>query len=259
MTRFRLLDTGTADGDWNMALDEALLEGHRLGISPSTLRFTAWKRPTLSLGYAQKLEGVNLAACRAHGVAIVRRPTGGRAVLHAGDFTYAFVGSGLPESVAASYRVLAGAIAQSLAWLGLESTLAAGTASRSRPVDCFAVATQADLCAAGAKLVGSAQTRRAGAVLQHGSLYLRYPAALGEAIFGSGPAIGDLASRLEAMPALDAIKDAFRRGFAEVLGAAWEPGEVSAWELERIEAMRKGYRVGIFGWPGVAPAPDCPA
>lgn len=244
MTRFRLLDTGTADGDWNMALDEALLEGHRLGLSPPTLRVTRWRQPTLSLGYAQKLEGLNLAACRAHGVELVRRPTGGRAVLHAGDFTYAFIGSGLPAGVAASYRAISEAVARALAHLGLESALVSGRPGGGRPADCFAVATQADLCAAGAKLVGSAQTRRAGAVLQHGSLYVRYPEELGRAIFGAVSRPGDLDGLLGRMPDEATIATAFRAGFAEVFGGMWDPGDLSEWERERAEAERGRFRLG---------------
>ena len=99
---WRLIDTGAADGAWNMAVDEALLEAHRLGMAPPTLRLYRWSKPTLTLGYAQRLDGFDTAALAAAGIDVVRRHTGGRAVLHAGDFTYSMVASGLPEGVSAA-------------------------------------------------------------------------------------------------------------------------------------------------------------
>lgn len=234
LTSFRLLDTGAADGAWNMAVDEAMLEAHRLGLAPPTLRVYQWARPTLSLGYAQKAEGFDLEAIAAAGIDVVRRPTGGRAVLHAGDFTYAIVASGLPEGVRASYALLAEGLAKGIEKLGLACELAPGELGAGRSEDCFRAATQADLLAAGRKLIGSAQTRRVGAVLQHGSLYLQYPRELARVVFGKEHAeIADLATLLGRTPSWDEVAEAFTQGIGEYLDVRLEPGELTEWERHR--------------------------
>ncbi|MNS23734.1 Octanoyltransferase LipM [compost metagenome] len=230
---WRLLDTGEGDGAWNMAVDEAILEAHRQGLVPPTLRVYRWAKPTLSLGYAQRWTGPMVA-----GIDIVRRPTGGRAVLHAGDFTYAVVTKGLPEGIKASYERLALGLARAIGCLGLETQVAPGTLGAARSADCFAASTQADLQAAGRKLIGSAQTRRAGAVLQHGSLYLRYPSELAAGIFGdTDREVADLVSLLGREPAWDEVKQAFIAGLAEELGARFEPGELTPWEAELAQSL----------------------
>lgn len=227
---WRLLDTGAGGGAWNMAVDEAILEAHRLGLVPPTLRVYRWATPTLSIGYAQRWEQPAVP-----GVDVVRRPTGGRAVLHAGDFTYAIVTSGLPESVKASYEVLAQGLARAISRLGLETQLAPGVLGAGRSPDCFQASTQADLQAAGRKLIGSAQTRRAGAVLQHGSLYLEFPEVLATAVFGSGDReVADLRTLLGREVTWDEVKAATVAGLAEHLGVSFQVGELIEWERTRI-------------------------
>jgi lipoate-protein ligase A len=218
-----------------MAVDEALLEACRLGLSPPSLRFTRWQQPTLTLGYAQRLDGIPLVTCAELGIELVRRPTGGRAVLHSQDFTYAVVAPGLPDSVSGSYREIASALRLSLSALGVGSALEPGKAAAGRSPDCFANATQADLCALGRKLIGSAQTRRAGTVLQHGSLYLSAPVALAAALFPGNPPPVDLARVLGTSLAWDSVAAAFVQGFAAHFGGEWTPGELSAWERARAE------------------------
>ena len=89
---WRFVDTGARDAASNMALDEALLVMHEAGATPPTLRVYGWCQPTLSLGYAQNAQQeVDLAACHTQGVAVIRRPTGGRAVLHDQEVTYSVV------------------------------------------------------------------------------------------------------------------------------------------------------------------------
>jgi lipoate-protein ligase A len=90
--QWRFINTERNDAAWNMALDEAMLLLHDEEVTPPTLRVYGWSTPTLSLGYAQKTaQEVNLVACQQYGVAVVRRPTGGRAVLHDREITYSVV------------------------------------------------------------------------------------------------------------------------------------------------------------------------
>jgi lipoate-protein ligase A len=238
-----LIDTGAADGAWNMAIDEALLEAHRLDLAPPTLRLYRWSRPTLTLGYAQRLDGFDVDTLRAAGIDVVRRPTGGRAVLHAGDFTYSMVASGLPEGVSASYGVIAEALATALGRLGLECALAPGALECGRSADCFKAATQADLMAAGRKLIGSAQTRRAGVVLQHGSMYMTYPTALAKTVFGEAHReVADLTGLLGRSLDTPEVSNAFVGGIGERLGIRFVPGELTAWERDFARRSLDAYQ-----------------
>jgi lipoate-protein ligase A len=235
----RLLATGPGEGAWNMAVDEAMLEGLRLGEAPPTLRLYRWQAPTLSLGRAQALTPELAQACAAAGVALVRRPTGGRAVLHAGDLTYAVTAAGLPAGVKASYAVLAEGLQAGLASLGVATAL--GEASRpGRSAACFASPTAADLKAGAAKLLGSAQTRRAGAVLQHGTLYVQRPALR---LFDDEGDVADLATLLGRLPALEEIERALATGLSQALGLAWTPGGLTPWELARVASTLQDFRV----------------
>lgn len=224
-----------------MALDEALLEAHRLGLSGPTLRLYRWATPTLSLGYAQRCSPEQLATWREAGAALVRRPTGGRAVVHAQDFTYSVVMSGLPLRVSAAYEVLSAGVVAGLKALGLEAGLAPGRGAVSRSASCFASATPADLVAAGHKVCGSAQVRRQGAVFQHGTLYLAE--APEWAWLPEGPAVQSLAGLLGRPVNWDEVAAAFAQGFASVFPGVWEPGEITQWERARALEQRATYRV----------------
>jgi lipoate-protein ligase A len=179
MNSWRFLNSGPADGATNMAVDEAVLDGVREGSSPPTLRVYAWDPPTVSIGHSQKASiELDLEACRRKGFGVVRRPTGGRAVLHAGELTYSVIGpSGVPPlggSIAESYRAIAGGLLLGLKALGIRAELApVSTASRTRgevAPPCFVSAGRFEVVVAGRKLIGSAQRRVGAAVLQHGSL-----------------------------------------------------------------------------------------
>jgi lipoyl(octanoyl) transferase len=173
--RWRLvddLDSGL-DGAAQMAADRALLDDVAAG-APPTLRLYRWTPPALSLGRFQPDDDVDHAACARAGVEVVRRPTGGKALLHGGDLTYA-VAMPLPEGAAggvdAVYARLAGALIGGLARLGVDAAIARHDGPAG-PV-CFAAQQGADLRVGDRKLCGSAQVRHAGAVLQHGSILLR--------------------------------------------------------------------------------------
>lgn len=153
-----------------MAADVALLEDVASGAPPA-LRLYRWERPALSLGRFQPDEDVDAEACRRLGVEVVRRPTGGRALLHGSDLTYALA---VPRphgaSVDALYAHLARGLVAGLARLGVEAGV--GTASGPGGPACVTTARGADLQVGGRKLCGSAQVHRGGAALQHGSVLL---------------------------------------------------------------------------------------
>lgn len=172
-----LLD-GPRPGEANMARDLSLLEE----ASGPVLRLYSWSHPCLSLGYGQRDGWVDREFCGRLGVEVVRRPTGGRALLHLpGEITYAVV---LPDpgglSVQEAFAGLAGLLAASLARLGVPVETAGGGASPAPAGNpsCLAISAPGEVTARGRKLVGSAQVRRQGRLLQHGALPRRADAAL---------------------------------------------------------------------------------
>jgi lipoate-protein ligase A len=155
-----------------MAVDSALLDGVAAG-GPPVLRLYRWHRPALSLGHFQPDTDVDRDACERLGVEIVRRPTGGQGLLHGTDLTYAVVlprPDGARGKVDAVYRLIAGGLVAGLAGIGVDAEVARHDGPAG-PV-CFAGQQGADLRVGDRKVCGSAQVRRRGAVLQHGSLLL---------------------------------------------------------------------------------------
>jgi lipoyl(octanoyl) transferase len=244
---WRLLVDPPASGAWNMAVDEVLLEGVVAGTAPPTLRFYGWTPPCLSLGYFQPFDAVNLDGCRALGVDIVRRPTGGRAILHDRELTYSVA---LPAStlgheggVLPSYHRLSLALQDGLRRLGVAATLApannALTTAAHGPV-CFDRPSAHEILLDGRKLVGSAQVRRATAILQHGSILiepriaslvacLRLPDSSGTRRIEDG--VAGLAEVGDFQPAqiAAAIADAFAARFGvRLIKAGLAPGELAA-------------------------------
>jgi lipoate-protein ligase A len=179
-TTWRLLNTGLCDGATNMAIDEAILMAVAAGMSPPTLRFYGWSPPCVSVGYAQRLgDEIDLDACRRLGYSWVRRPTGGRAILHIDELTYSVVAPLQEPRVAGdiltSYRRLSAGLIAGLSLLGCDAVQADPESSRHTPdlsAACFDVPSPYEVVAQGRKLVGSAQARRRRTVLQHGTLPL---------------------------------------------------------------------------------------
>lgn len=191
MSTWRLIESGFADGATNMAVDEAIAAAVASGNQPPTLRLYGWRPPAVSLGYHQELdEGIDRDAVATRGYGIVRRPTGGRAILHADELTYSFcirqdaIRGG--HSTMESYREISRGIIAGLELLGAavslgadedgpgpnfsgQDTYATEGADAAKPI-CFAKTARCDLQSAGRKVVGSAQVRRNGGILQHGSI-----------------------------------------------------------------------------------------
>jgi lipoate-protein ligase A len=155
-----------------MAADVALLDAVVAG-GPPVLRLYRWRPPALSLGHFQPERDVDHAACARHGVEVVRRPTGGRALLHGADLTYAVVlpePTGAGRSVSAVYATVAAGLIAGLARLGVDAEI--GRHRGPGGAVCMATPQGADLRVGQRKLCGSAQVRRQGVVLQHGSVML---------------------------------------------------------------------------------------
>ncbi len=176
MTTWRLILSDPASGAWNMALDEALLESCAAHISPSTLRFYSWDPACLSLGYAQPSSDADLTKLNSYGWDLVRRPTGGRAILHTDELTYSITASVeeplIQGSILESYRRLSQALLAGLENLGIQAVAIPkkeGLDSSKQPV-CFESPSDYEITVEGKKIIGSAQARRLNGVLQHGAI-----------------------------------------------------------------------------------------
>ena len=187
---WRLIPLLEAPGKVQMAIDFWLLEQHRQGLHPPTLRFYTWKPAAISLGYHQRRwpDFWQNLTWQGEAIELVRRPTGGRAVLHQGDLTYAVVTSKLSGNRIQVYQKICQFLIAGWRSLGVELTYGDAGRSYIHNPNCFGVATSADLvCSNNFKLIGSAQVYRGNAVLQHGSMRLQPDDTLFDRVFNVPP------------------------------------------------------------------------
>lgn len=265
MTNWRYIHTGNRSPAANMAIDEAILTAHSEGKVPPTVRFYGWNPATLSIGYFQKMQEVDFEALRSEGIGFVRRPTGGRAVLHDKELTYSIIVSesypGIPRNVTEAYRVLSEGLLQGFRALGLgaemiqlatdeekEKYASAGSAA------CFDSPSWYELVVEGRKIAGSAQVRQKDVVLQHGSILLdmdtdqlfrllrfsnekvaermkmsfsKKAVAINELLRGQG----------KAPVTLPQVEEAFRREIALGLGVVLEEAVLTPYEQELADRL----------------------
>ncbi len=234
----------TLPGDWQMAIDDWLLDELVAGRGGPVLRLYRWSRPTLSLGWHQRSLQAHWAELPTEqGIELVRRPSGGRAVLHAGCLTYALIWPDPPASRPLAYRQACAWLREAFSELGQPLHLGTAAANGQRS-SCFATSTAADLVQAnGAKRVGSAQLWRRGHLLQHGSLLLDPPEALWRLVFGQPP------PALAPMPLPDQELEALllRSAATHLAGGELIFRPLEGSELAEIEARRDRYRWGDAG------------
>jgi len=248
-TTYRFLNTEPLDATLNMAIDEAILTHYLASEVPPTLRAFRWKQPSISLGRFQSVvREIEQDSCQEQGIALVRRPTGGRAIYHRDEFTYSIVigkRHNVPSGVVAAYAYLAQGLLASLQQLGVYAELSDERVSKHPSAACFASSTQADLTSGGFKLVGSAQVWKDDALLQQGSLPLDDRA--GEFFALLRYAAEDVRRqalvlyREKSTPlhtfvphaSWGQVAEAFHNGFGAALGTYFVPGELSQseWDL----------------------------
>ena len=258
---WRLIVDRAAAGAVNMAVDEAIAQAIAAQLVPPTLRFYAWAPPCVSLGRNQAVAGVDLARCAERGYDVVRRPTGGRAILHTDELTYSIIAPPdhplMAGYVLDSYLRISHGLVAGLRRLGIDAEEAPGT-NRAGPdvsAACFEVPSAYEIVAAGRKVLGSAQARRATSVLQHGSLplvgdltrvvdCLRFADeaerdALAASLRNHAATVQDLLGRVVSY---DEAVAALSGGMVEALGLKFEPGELTAPERESAaQLMREKY------------------
>jgi len=257
-TTWRLIKTPPAVGAWNMAVDEMLLEKvARPGVL-SVLRLYAWDPACLSLGYSQNMADVDFGRLMQHGWGLVRRPTGGRAILHTDELTYSVIAPQeeprVTGGVLESYRRLSAALLDTLQILGANANAEKtyGTEDQSQPKGpvCFEVPSNYEITVEGKKLVGSAQSRRFQAVLQHGTLplvgdlrritdVLRYPgdAEREEAVAKLMAHATTLEEVLHKQISWDDAADAMQNAFSRTLNITFHEVPLDDNEIARAEAL----------------------
>ncbi|VXC10952.1 protein octanoyltransferase [Bacillus sp. 349Y] len=261
---WRFIDSGHCSPSFNMALDEALLDWHSEGKIPPTIRFYGWDPATLSIGYFQKVEKeINMENVKKHNLGFVRRPTGGRGVLHEHELTYSVIVSedhpDMPKTVTEAYRVISEGILQGFRALGLEAYFAVPKTAEEREglknprsAVCFDAPSWYELVVEGRKVAGSAQTRQKGVILQHGSILLdldedklfslfNYPndrvkERMQRAFKSKAVAMNEISAEPVTM---EMAKDAFKKGFEDGLRIGLEPYELSPEETQYVEKLAK--------------------
>jgi lipoate-protein ligase A len=248
--RWRLLITEPTDGATNMAIDEALWRSLQAGAAPPTLRFFAWAPPTVSVGYGQPLDRhVDLERCRALGVGIVRRPTGGSAIYHDGperELTYSVTATapdlGIGPDLLETYRWIGAALLRGLRTLGAPVALVP-----ERPPDgpvpafCFARTGVFEIEVGGKKLVGSAQRRQGDSFLQHGAVLIGADEPRLRALFPTTrdplATLTTLEAALGHRPSFETVASALGEAFEAEHGIELQPGGLSEAEIDRVGAL----------------------
>lgn len=259
METWYFIDSGNQSPSYNMALDEKLMDWHRIGSIPPVIRFYGWTPATLSLGYFQHVEKeINLEEVKRHSLGFVRRATGGRSVLHDDELTYSVIVSEkhpmMPETVTEAYRVISEGLLEGFRSLQLQaefsipSTDAEKKALKEpRSSVCFDAPSWYELVVEGRKVAGSAQTRQKGVILQHGSIILsideeklfdlfRYPnekvrRRMQQSFSKKAVAINEL---LVNPVSVSVIKEAFKQGFEKGLDVQLETFQLTDEQAQEV-------------------------
>jgi lipoate-protein ligase A len=259
---WRLIKDSYHTGFMNMAIDEAIMIAHREGFVPPTIRFYQWSPPAVSLGYFQDLQKeIDVDTCKNMGIDIVRRPTGGKAVLHDKELTYSFIIKEshplVNDSILETYKKISGGIIRGLSYLGIKADLVplrkklkstpSGNEAKSKIPHsdiksiCFSVPSQYEVQVKGKKIVGSAQVRKREIVLQHGSLLIElekdklfsvfnFPSAKIREKLKTGFKATSLEEILKKKINFTELSEILPRGFEEEFGARLVEGKLTKQE-----------------------------
>ena len=253
---WRVLVDGDVSGARNMARDVALLESMSEGRAAPALRLYGWSPPCLSMGRHQGDDAADLDFCAEHGIDLIRRPTGGRALLHHLELTYSLVaplGEGpIPRHLQEAYRLICESLVLACRALGVDAELTSGEVNLQLPspastIPCFQAPAGGEVVVGGRKLIGSAMRSHGGAILQHGAILLDWDSELQAGSMGLDddrflrPSITTFAEQLGTAPERDQLENALIKGFSDHLGVRFETGGLSV-----AEAAREGELVPTF-------------
>ena len=263
-TVWHYINSGKCSASYNMALDEALLEWHSKGEIGPVLRFYEWAPATLSIGYFQNVsKEIDMTQVEKHGLGFVRRPTGGRGVLHEHELTYSVIVTedypNMPETVTEAYRVISGGLLEGFRNLGLDAYFSIPETEEQRQglkkpqsAVCFDTPSWYELVVEGKKVAGSAQTRQKGVILQHGAILLSLDEEKLVSLFKfkseeqrERMRVG-LSDKAVAIDRLTGRKvsvsegaEAFSKGFEKALNIKLEPYELSKAQLQYVKEIEE--------------------
>ena len=256
------INSGACSPSFNMALDEALLDWHSDGSMPPILRFYGWNPATLSIGYFQNVEReINMEEVIRHSLGFVRRPTGGRGVLHEHELTYSIIVRedypNMPASVTEAYRVLSEGLLIGFQKLGLNACFSVPNTDEKKndlknpkSAVCFDTPSWYELVVEGKKVAGSAQTRQKGVILQHGAILLdldedklvslfHYPSEdVKNRVRNGLPKKAVAINRVRDTAAtIEECIEAFKNGFTESLAIDLVPYSLTSEQLEYVHSL----------------------
>ncbi|KGR91495.1 octanoyltransferase [Ureibacillus massiliensis 4400831 = CIP 108448 = CCUG 49529] len=263
-TKWYFINSGPCSPSYNMALDEALLDLHSRGEIPPVIRFYEWNPATLSVGYFQRAEKeIDFDKLKAQKIGFVRRPTGGRAVLHEHELTYSVIVTeqypDMPATVTEAYRVLSEGLLLGFQNLGLNAYFSVPDSEeklldlkKPKSAVCFDAPSWYELVVEGKKVAGSAQTRQKGVILQHGAILLDLDEdkLLSVFKFPSEEAKEKMRTKLpEKAVAINRIADrritieecvvAFKKGFEDALNIELIPYELTDSQKDFVKELEK--------------------
>ncbi|HET7274692.1 MAG TPA: lipoate--protein ligase family protein [Longimicrobiaceae bacterium] len=254
--QIRVIDTGAATGAWNMAVDDALMDSVRNG-APPVLRFYSWQPRCLSFGRNQPAAGAyNRGLIASRGIDVVRRVTGGRAVLHDRELTYSVaIRPGTLGTPRETYRTINRALLAGLRTLHVSADLVPSGRQRAAVPSlspCFRDPSEGEVAVDGRKLIGSAQLRHDGVILQHGSLLLENDQCeVRELLTEPGPELESpavLADLCDPLPTWDVLTAALCAGWATTAGNEPVRTELATAERAAAESMESRYRSLAWTW-----------
>jgi lipoate-protein ligase A len=256
--RWRLIADGDLRGARNMARDVAVLEAVARDEAPPTLRLYGWDPPCLTLGRHQGTEAADLDFCRSEGIDVVRRPTGGRALLHHLELTYSVVaplGRGpMPHQLQEAYRRICEPLVAAMRSLGVDAELTGGEVNLQLPgprstVPCFEAPAGGEVVVQGRKLIGSAMRAHHRAILQHGAILLDWDERLQAGSMGIHGA-GDLRSSVTTLNheterdiSRQELRDAVVGAVESTFAVALVAGTYTDWESRRSRELTDSFVV----------------
>lgn len=237
LKKWRLIPPMEAEGSLQMSIDEWLLTQHKDHGHPPTLRFYTWNPPAISLGVSQKKyfppHWHNLTY-QGKPLDIVKRPTGGRAVLHQGDLTYSVITS-MTGSREDTYKQICQFLIQGWSKLGIDLHFGHPDRSYLQSANCFALATNADLVDRhGNKFIGSSQLKKGKFILQHGSMQLQPDLSLFQEVFQALPPKSLISENLS----LETIVSTLTQSASECFKCEFSIEPLSPQELAHIKTWK---------------------
>ncbi len=255
---WRFIPYAEYNGELNMAIDETLLEAHRRNECPPTLRLYGFKPSCITIGYSQKVDQNYINKFQSYNLAVVKRPTGGRAVLHHQNLTYSFIATAdhhmLSGSIVKSYKQISQGIINAYENFGIILETNNNEHTFSKSINCFDILSRADLQAKGKKIVGSAQLRRLNSILQHGSINLYAQEDLSKIVFNNNAFTADNYNifadensqniyQTNLIKNLPEIEKAFIKSFSENFNVTFEIKPLTTVEINAANDTSHKYKI----------------